>query len=122
MNNFNKREEIQEELDNFIIENVYEMIKDRKENPKEGSYTNYLLEKGIDKICKKVGEEAAETIIAAKNTDKNELIGEICDLTYHVLVLMFDRGVTVSEIKRKLSQRHKIEGNKKVENKKGRMS
>ena len=119
MNNFNKREEIQEELDNFIIENVYEMIKDRKENPKEGSYTNYLLEKGIDKICKKVGEEAAETIIAAKNTDKNELIGEICDLTYHVLVLMFDRGVTVSEIKRKLSQRHKIEGNKKVENKKG---
>ena len=116
---FNKIEESQEELDNFIIEKVYEMIKDRKNNPKEGSYTNYLLEKGIDKICKKVGEEAAETIIAAKNTDKEELIGEISDLVYHVLVLMFDKDVSVTDIKKKLSERHKIEGNKKVENKKG---
>ena len=116
---FNKIEESQEELDNFIIEKVYEMIKDRKNNPKEGSYTNYLLEKGIDKICKKVGEEAAETIIAAKDTDKEELIGEISDLVYHVLVLMFDKDVSVADIKKKLSERHKIEGNKKVENKKG---
>lgn len=115
---FNKIEE-SEEVDNFIIEKVYEMIKDRKDNPREGSYTNYLLEKGVDKICKKIGEEAAETIIAAKNTDKDELIGEISDLVYHVLVLMFDKDVSVADIKRKLSERHKIEGNKKVENKKG---
>ncbi len=108
-----------EEINNFIIEEVYKMIKDRKENPKEGSYTNYLLEKGIDKICKKVGEEASETIIAAKNTDKEELIGEISDLAYHVLVLMFDKNIEVNDIKRKLAQRHKIEGNKKIENKKG---
>ena len=78
-----------------------------------------MLEKGVDKICKKIGEEASETIIAAKNTDKEELIGEICDLTYHVLVLMLDKGITVEEIKRKLGERHKIEGNKKIENKKG---
>lgn len=106
-------------LNNSIIEKVYDMIKDRKSNPKEGSYTNYLLEKGVDKICKKIGEEASETIIAAKNTDKEELIGEICDLTYHVLVLMLDKGITVEDIKRKLGERHKIEGNKKIENKKG---
>ena len=116
---FNKIEEGKETTDNFIIEKVYEMIKDRKNNPKEGSYTNYLLEKGIDKICKKVGEEAAETIIAAKNMDKDELIGEISDLAYHVLVLMLDKNITIEDIKRKLTDRHKIECNKKKENQKG---
>lgn len=116
---FNKIEEQQEELNNFIIEEVYNMIKDRKQNPKEGSYTNYLLTQGIDKICKKIGEEASETIIAAKNTDKEELIGEISDLAYHVLVLMFDKNITVEDIKRKLANRHKIERNKKIENIKG---
>lgn len=116
---FNDIEKANEEYDNFIIEKVYNMIKDRRINPKEGSYTNYLLEKGVDKICKKIGEEASETIIAAKNTDKDELIGEISDLVYHVLVLMLDKDVTVEDIKTKLSQRHKIEGNKKIENKKG---
>ena len=116
---FNNVVEYEKEIDNFIFEEVYNMIKDRKENPKEGSYTNYLLEQGIDKICKKVGEESAETIIAAKNTDKEELIGEISDLAYHILVLMFDKGVTVQEIKNKLAKRHKIEGNKKIEHKKG---
>lgn len=116
---FNDIEKANEEYDNFIIEKVYNMIKDRRINPKEGSYTNYLLEKGVDKICKKIGEEASETIIAAKNTDKDELISEISDLVYHVLVLMLDKDVTVEDIKTKLSQRHKIEGNKKIENKKG---
>ena len=116
---FNKIDESENELDNFIIEKVYKMINDRKNNPKEGSYTNYLLEKGVDKICKKIGEEASETIIAAKNTDKDELIGEISDLVYHVLVLMFDRDVTVTDVKKKLSERHQIEGNKKIENTKG---
>ncbi len=116
---FNKIVTVEEDYDNNIIENVYKMIQDRKNNPKEGSYTNYLLEKGTDKICKKIGEEASETIIAAKNTDKEELIGEISDLAYHTLVLMLDKGITVEDIKKKLSERHKIEGNKKVENKKG---
>ena len=95
------------------------MIADRKNNPKDKSYTNYLLNEGIDKICKKVGEEATETVIAAKNTDKDELIGEICDLIYHVEVLMYDRGVNIYDIKNKLTQRHRIEGNKKIENKRG---
>ena len=69
---------IEEDVNYRIIDDLYEMINDRKENPKEGSYTNYLLNEGIDKICKKVGEEATETVIAAKNQDKEELIGEIC--------------------------------------------
>lgn len=116
---FNEVQSAEEEFNNLIIEEVYKMIKDRKENPREGSYTNYLLEKGVDKICKKIGEEASETIIAAKNTDKEELIGEISDLAYHVLVLMLDKNITVEDIKMKLSERHKIEGNKKTENKKG---
>lgn len=116
---FNDVQTSEEEYNNLIIEEVYKMIKDRKENPREGSYTNYLLEKGVDKICKKIGEEASETIIAAKNTDKEELIGEISDLAYHVLVLMLDKNITVEDIKMKLSERHKIEGNKKQENKKG---
>jgi len=108
-----------EGYDNSIFENVYKMLEDRRDNPKEGSYTNYLLEKGTDKICKKIGEEASETIIAAKNENKEELIGEISDLAYHTLVLMLDKGITVEDIKKKLSERHKVEGNKKVENKKG---
>lgn len=107
------------EFDINILENLYEMIDDRKNNKKENSYTNYLLEEGIDKICKKIGEEATETVIAAKNENKDELIGEICDLIYHVEVLMADRNVTPEEIKIKLSERHKIEGNKKVQNKRG---
>ena len=116
---FNKIIIVEGDYDNNIIENVYKMLEDRRDNPKEGSYTNYLLEKGTDKICKKIGEEASETIIAAKNEDKEELIGEISDLAYHTLVLMLDKGITVEDIKKKLSERHKIEGNKKVENKKG---
>lgn len=116
---FNEVATFEDEVDSFIIEKVYQIIKDRKLIPKEGSYTNYLLEKGVDKICKKIGEEASETIIAAKNTDKEDLIGEISDLAYHVLVLMMDKEITVEDIKNKLAQRHKIEGNKKKENKKG---
>lgn len=108
-----------QDVNNNIIEDVYEMIEDREKNPKEKSYTNYLLNEGTDKICKKVGEEATETVIAAKNTDKEELIGEICDLVYHVEVLMYDKGIKPNDIKQKLTDRHKIEGNKKVENRKG---
>ena len=89
-------------------------IADRRINPKEKSYTNYLLNEGVDKICKKVGEEASETIIAAKNNDRNELIGEISDLFYHVLVLMYHQGIKFEDIEKKLQERHQISGNKKI--------
>ena len=90
-----------------VINKVYAQIMDRKSNPKENSYTNYLLDKGIDKICKKIGEEAAETIIAAKNGDKEPLVGEISDLAYHTLVLMLVQGVTANDIREELARRHK---------------
>ena len=116
-------EVISDSLNNSINERIaydlYEMIEDRKNNPKENSYTNYLLNEGIDKICKKIGEEATETVIAAKNTNKDELIGEICDLIYHTEVLMFDKKITINDIKQKLTERHKIEKNKKVKNVRG---
>ena len=102
-----------------IFEDLYKMIEDRKMMPKEGSYTNYLLDEGIDKICKKVGEEATEVVIAAKNTNKDDLIGEICDLIYHLEVLMYDRNVSPKDIMKKMTDRHKIECNKKKPNKKG---
>lgn len=96
-----------------IFHSLYDTIEDRKINPVEKSYTNYLLDQGVDKICKKVGEEATETVIAAKNNDKEELIGEISDLFYHVFVLMSNQGINVDDIENKLADRHKITGNKK---------
>ena len=88
-----------------ILKEVYDVIVDRKINPKEGSYTNYLFEKGIDKILKKVGEEAAEVIIASKNTDNGEVIYEISDLIYHLSVLMVERGITFDDIFDELAKR-----------------
>ncbi len=88
-----------------IFEDVYQVILDRKEHPKEGSYTNYLFEKGIDKILKKVGEEATEIVIAAKNPDAEELKYEICDFLYHVMVLMAEKGVTWDDVTQELSNR-----------------
>ena len=88
-----------------VFEEVYRVIEDRKENPKEGSYTNYLFDKGIDKILKKVGEEAAEIIIAAKNPDPEEIKYEISDFLYHVMVLMCEKGVTWEDITRELARR-----------------
>ena len=102
-----------------ILDDVYRMIEDRDKNPQRGSYTNYLLDEGIDKICKKVGEEATETVIAAKNNNKNDLIGEICDLLYHLEVLMYNKRVHLEDVRRILIERHKKEGNKKIQNKKG---
>jgi len=90
-----------------IVENDYAVISDRKLNPKDGAYTNYLLEKGVDKICKKIGEEAAETIIAAKNANKAELTAEIADLTYHLLVLMLTQGLTPKDIIKEMTNRSK---------------
>lgn len=96
-----------------IFHELYDLIEDRKVHKVEKSYTNYLLEQGVDKICKKVGEEASETIIAAKNDNKEELIGEISDLFYHVFVLMSNQGVRVEDIENKLKERHQVTGNKK---------
>ncbi len=89
-----------------ILKILYGIISDRKENPVEKSYTNYLFEKGIDKILKKVGEESAEVIIAAKNNDNQELIYEISDLVYHTMVLMINQGVSIEDIKKELKKRH----------------
>ena len=88
-----------------ILEDVYDVIIDRRENPKEGSYTNYLFEKGLDKILKKVGEEAAEIIIAAKNPNSEESIYEISDFLYHLMVLMVERDITWEDVVRELAQR-----------------
>ena len=88
-----------------ILEQVYGVIADRKEHPQEGSYTNYLLGKGVEKICKKLGEEASETIIAAMKDSREEVTYEAADLLYHLLVLLYDRGVTPAEVWAELARR-----------------
>lgn len=88
-----------------VFEDVYAIIMDRKEHPKEGSYTNYLFDKGLDKILKKVGEEATEIVIAAKNPDSEETKYEISDFLYHLMVLMAEKGVTWDDITSELAQR-----------------
>lgn len=88
-----------------VFEDVYAIIMDRKEHPKEGSYTNYLFDKGLDKILKKVGEEATEIVIAAKNPDSEETKYEISDFLYHLMVLMAEKGVTWEDITSELAQR-----------------
>ena len=88
-----------------IFDEVYNTILDRRVHPKEGSYTNYLFEKGIDKILKKVGEEATEIVIAAKNPNPEEVKYEICDFLYHAMVLMVERGVTWEDITKELADR-----------------
>lgn len=88
-----------------VFEDVFSVIKDRKENPKEGSYTNYLFDKGVDKILKKLGEESTEIVIAAKNPNPNEIKYEICDFLYHMMVLMAEKGVTWEEITTELANR-----------------
>lgn len=89
------------------LEQLYDVIERRKQERPEGSYTSYLFTEGLDKILKKVGEEAAETIVAAKNEDQSQLVGEVSDLIYHVLVLMVERGVELSEISSELARRAK---------------
>ena len=99
------KKEYQEKNPLKIFEDVYDIILDRKAHPKEGSYTNYLFDKGIDKILKKVGEEATEIVIAAKNPDNEEIKYEISDFLYHVMVLMAEKGVTWEDITGELAQR-----------------
>jgi phosphoribosyl-ATP pyrophosphohydrolase len=96
-----------------VIETLYQVILSRRENPVEGSYTAYLLEQGIDKILKKVGEECAEVIIASKNANKKEAVYEISDLIYHLLVLMADMDIKPEEIYAELSARAQKQGNLK---------
>lgn len=93
--------------DQSVINKVYNQIINRRDNPQEGSYTNYLFDKGLDKILKKVGEETSEVIIGAKNKNKEELVYEMCDLVYHSLVLMVNEGVTIDDLKKELTKRHK---------------
>ena len=88
-----------------VFQNVYDVITDRKEHPKEGSYTNYLFDKGIDKILKKVGEECTEIVIAAKNPDKEEIKYEISDFLYHMMVLMVEKGVSWEEITKRIGKK-----------------
>ena len=89
------------------LSELYEVVLNRKANKVEGSYTSYLFDKGLDKILKKVGEESAEVIIAAKNDDKSELVYEISDLLYHLTVLMVEKGVDFKEIDEELEKRRK---------------
>lgn len=96
-------EELPAGIDEIIKE--YEVILDRKENPKEGSYTNYLLSKGMDRIAKKVGEEATEVVIAGKNADKAEICYETADLFYHLFVLLAHQGITLYDICEELRKR-----------------
>lgn len=90
-----------------ILERLYQRIQGRRENPVQGSYTNYLFDKGIDKILKKVGEETSEVIIGAKNDSKGEVIYEVSDLVYHLLVLLVEKNISIDDIKEELSKRYK---------------
>jgi len=106
---------LSEELKPFSYEGLYKLIAGRKIQPKEGSYTTYLFDKGLDKILKKVGEECTEVIIAGKAEDKEETIYEIADLCYHVMVLMVQSGITLEDVTRELSRRHVIDHKVKQE-------
>ena len=106
---------LSDELKQFSYEGLYELIKGRKTTPKEGSYTTYLFDKGLDKILKKVGEECTEVIIGGRKEDKEETVYEIADLCYHVMVLMVQMGITVEDITRELEKRHVVDHKVKQE-------
>ena len=104
-----------DELSRFTMDDLMELIRGRKTNPQEGSYTTYLFSKGLDKILKKVGEESTEVIVAAKNEDKAETVYEISDLVYHVMVLMIEMGISLEDIRAELAGRHVIDHKVKQE-------
>ena len=106
---FNDYVYVSEELKEFSLKGLYEMIKGRKIEKKEGSYTTYLFNEGLDKILKKVGEECTEVIIGAKGGEKAEAVYEIADLTYHVLVLMVEMGISLDDITTELAKRHVVD-------------
>ena len=93
----------------FSYDELYEMLKQRKKTPKEGSYTTYLFEKGKDKILKKIGEECTEVIIGAAKNDKSETIYEIADLAYHLMVLMVEEGIEMKDVSSELARRHVVD-------------
>ncbi len=99
----------------FSYEGLYDMLVGRKINKKEGSYTTYLFEKGIDKILKKVGEECTEVIIGAKGGDKAETVYEIADLIYHITVMMIEMGISLDEVTAELAKRHIVDHKVKQE-------
>ncbi len=98
---------------NDTLQSLYQVVLDRKANPQEGSYTCYLFNQGIDKICKKVGEESAETIIAAKNGVQEDTVGEICDVIYHLMVLMAQQDIPLDAVLAELDRRSQKIGNLK---------
>ena len=100
-----------------VINDLYNVVKDRLDNPVENSYTNYLFNKGTDKILKKVGEECTEVIIAAKGDSKEDMVAEICDLLYHLEVLMVDRKIEISAVEEELKRRSTKIGNSKGDRK-----
>ena len=104
-----------EDAQEFSMDELYDVIKGRKDEPKEGSYTSYLFDKGVDKILKKVGEECTEVVIAGKGGDKEEIIFEFSDLTYHVMVLMAEYGITLNDIKAQLASRRVVDKKVKQE-------
>lgn len=105
---------ISESKNPFSMDALYELIKGRKTDKKEGSYTTYLFEKGLDKILKKVGEESTEVIIGAKNS-KEEATYEIADLAYHVMVLMVEMGIDINDVREELARRHVVDHKVKQE-------
>ena len=104
-----------QERSEFSYEGLMELIRGRKTNPQDGSYTTYLFNKGLDKILKKVGEESTEVIIAAKAEDKKETVYEIADLAYHIMVLMVETGISLDDIRDELASRHVIDHKVKQE-------
>ncbi|MBE6598216.1 MAG: bifunctional phosphoribosyl-AMP cyclohydrolase/phosphoribosyl-ATP diphosphatase HisIE [Ruminococcaceae bacterium] len=112
---FNEDIFISDELNDFSMRGLMQLIEGRKTEPQEGSYTTYLFNKGIDKILKKVGEESTEVIIAGKADDKKETIYEIADLIYHVLVLMVEMGISINDVMTELASRHVIDHKVKQE-------
>lgn len=112
---FNDDVFVSDEIGEFSLESLYSLLVGRKQEKKEGSYTTYLFEKGIDKILKKVGEECTEVIIAGKADDKAETIYEVADLCYHVMVMMVQMGISVEDIFDELASRHVIDHKVKQE-------
>ncbi len=104
-----------EQLQDFSLHGLYELLQSRKQERPEGSYTTYLFDKGLDKILKKVGEECTEVIIAAKAQDRKETIYELADLAYHAMVLMVEMGISVEDVHRELASRHIIDHKVKQE-------
>ncbi len=100
--------------DKEVLASLYATVENRRKNPKEGSYTCYLFDKGLDKILKKVGEECSETIIAAKNNDNGETVYEIADLIYHLTVMMVNQGIPLEDVLTELEKRSEKTGNLKT--------